>query len=446
MNRQSLKKLKLPDTSGVYSFIGGSKRGGRASTILYIGRATSLRSRVRSYFAPDITEKRGLAIAKMVEEAKVVEWEKTDSVLESLILEANLIKKFQPKYNVKEKDDKSFNYIVITKEDFPRVLLVRGRELLTTRYPPLATFGPFPRGSILRDAFKIIRKIFPFRDRCIPYSEHPFPYSNVLKNIRIGKLCFNAQIGLCPGVCNGAVEKSEYRTIIKNLSLFLGGKKKLLVRKLEREMKSAAKKKEFEHAGELKRTIFALQHIQDVALIKDRPLYQRRFLIENMRIEAYDIAHISGTAMVGAMAVVVDGEPEKSEYRKFKIKTVRGADDTASLEEVLRRRFGHPEWQYPRLVVVDGGVTQKNRAEYVLKEMEIKIPIVSVVKDERHRPRNILGLKRISQIGETQMYAGERTQMRADEKRALESEILLANSEAHRFAISYHKKIRDRIR
>ena len=125
------------------------------------------------------------------------------------------------------------------------------------------------------------------------------------------------------------------------------------------------------------------------------------------------------------MVVVLDGEPDKSEYRKFKIKTVAGADDTASLSEVLRRRFAHPEWPYPRLIVIDGGKAQKNRAQKVLKDMGLRIPVVSVVKDLRHKPREILGDKGYFQ------------------KR--EREILLANSEAHRFAITYHRTLRDKI-
>ncbi len=410
MNRQTLKKLKLPHSPGVYYFVG------RGRKILYIGRATSLKNRVGSYFTPDIAEKRGEAIAHMVREAKGVEWEATDSVLEALILEANLIKKYQPKYNVKEKDDKSFNYIIITKEDFPRVLLIRGRELsrLTLHPKPYtlaAVFGPFPRGSILRDAMKIVRKIFPFRDIC---------------TVGQGKPCFNTQIGLCPGVCMGKVNKKEYRITIQHLIMFLGGKKKALIKTLEKEMRRYAKKREFEKAENIKRTVFALKHVQDVSLLKSADARGSENADDadsaRFRIEAYDVAHISGKAMVGVMTVVLGGEPEKGEYRKFKIKTVAGADDTASLAEVLRRRFEHPEWQYPRIIVVDGGVAQKNRAERVLAEMGIKIPIVSVVKDERHRPRNILGDGVIV--------------------RKHEHEILRANAEAHRFAITYHKKVR----
>ncbi len=448
MLRQDLKKIKLRDSPGVYFFVGA--RG----EILYIGKATSLKNRVRSYFSADIGERRGPAIARMVDEAKTVRYGKTDSVLEAFILEANLIRKYQPKYNVKEKDDKSFNYIVITKEDFPRVLLMRGRELLGTPTAKMEigyALGPFPNGSLLREALKVIRKIFPFRDKCTPpkisrtscisrkmRKIHTSNHSSILENTRMVKPCFNAQIGLCPGVCCGKINKAEYGAIIRNLALFLSGKKKVLLRKLEREMKAAAKRQEFEKAADLKRTLFALNHIQDISLIKRESAFLRDFASvprgSAMRIEAYDVAHISGTAQVGVMVVIADGEPNKSAYRKFKIKTVRGADDTASLAEVLERRFGHPEWQYPRLIVVDGGKAQKNRAERVLKKLGIDIPTVSVVKDERHRPREILGL--------AQIYANRKTLMSANGKRELERSILLANAEAHRFAVSYHRRIR----
>src|SRR3989304_2857242 len=178
---------KLPDNPGVYIFRGPKR------VILYIGKATSLHTRVASYFRRDLISTRGPIIAGMIEAAKNVDFIETDSVLEALILEAQLIKKHQPPYNTKEKDNKSFNYVVITKEDFPRVMTMRGRELGELNLKPntsnlKAVFGPFPQGSVLREALKIVRKIFPFSDNCRPNQ---------------GKSCFNAQIGLCPGVCAG---------------------------------------------------------------------------------------------------------------------------------------------------------------------------------------------------------------------------------------------------
>jgi len=162
--------------------------------VLYIGKATSLRDRLRSYFAPDIAEVRSRLIANMIVAAHSIDWRQTDSVLEALILEANLIKTYKPKANTDSKDDKSWNYVVITKEDFPQVLLVRGRALQQgvtllrdSKVTPWKTFGPFPHGLQLQEALNLIRKIFPYRDsKCKPEQGRP---------------CFNRQIGLCPGVC-----------------------------------------------------------------------------------------------------------------------------------------------------------------------------------------------------------------------------------------------------
>src|SRR3989344_2496640 len=158
-----------PDTPGVYFFRG---RGGK---ILYVGKATSLKSRVRSYFSKDITETRGPLIMELLKQATSVTFEKTDSVLEALILEAHYIKKYQPPYNSIAKDDKSFNYVVLTKEAFPRILMVRGKDLADNLKPKTyklkTIFGPFPQGLALREAMKLVRKIFPFRDKCTPGQE-----------------------------------------------------------------------------------------------------------------------------------------------------------------------------------------------------------------------------------------------------------------------------------
>src|SRR3989344_2273390 len=311
---QFKKKMKrIPDGPGVYFFLGPTsprlRRASKNTNILYIGKATSLRDRVRSYFAPDLHEVRSPLIANMVARAVSLDWRQTDSVLEALLLEASLIKTYKPKANTELKDDKSFNYVVVTKEDFPRVLVVRGKDLATSHLPIGKTFGPFPHGLQLREAMKLIRKIFPFRDKCTPMAKRP---------------CFNAQIGLCPGVCSGEVTKQGYRRTIRHIVLLFEGKKKQLVVALNKEMRAAAKEEEFELAKELQRQMYALQHIQDVSLIKDEYRSPSTALgaIRSTRIEAYDIAHLRGSAAVGVMVVVEDGAAEKSQYRKFKIKSL----------------------------------------------------------------------------------------------------------------------------
>ena len=231
---------------------------------------------------------------------------------------------------------------------------------------------------------------------------------------------FNRHIGLCPGVCTGEISKAEYAKIIRRIVLLFQGKKSMLVKSLERDMLLAAKDEAFEEASRLKRQLFALNHIQDVSLIKDE--YRAPRSLGNNRIEAYDVAHLAGSAAVGVMTVVEEGMAQKSDYRKFKIKTAKAGDDPGSLKEILSRRLGHNEWPLPRLIVVDGATAQINVAEHVLKELGIGIPVVGVVKDEKHRPRELRGNK--------ELIAGK------------ERDILLANAEAHRYAIEYHRRKR----
>jgi excinuclease ABC subunit C len=417
---KTINKIKsLPDSAGVYFFLGEKKR------ILYIGKATSLKSRVGSYFNKNIDTARSNFIKQMVDLAVDIDFVETDSVLEALILEANLIKKHKPKYNIREKDDKSFNHVLITKEDFPRVLVVRGKDLADSYSVEeiRSLFGPFPNAGALKDAVRIIRKIFPFRDKCTPA---PLRFE-------IGKMaspCFNSHIGLCPGVCADRIGEKEYRKTIRNIELFFQGKKKTLTRKLKAEMRAYAKKREFEKAGDIKRTIFALEHIQDVALIKNETLMAGfESGMKPFRIEAYDISHMSGSDTVGVMVAIEKGKLKKTDYRKFRIRgQSSGAvtiDDTKNLREVLERRLKHDEWEYPNVIVVDGGRAQYKVAVQAVKEAGLNIDVLSVIKDEKHKPRDIIGHKLL--------------------RDKYKKDILLANSEAHRFAMKYHKELRGKI-
>jgi excinuclease ABC subunit C len=402
------KAAKLPEAPGVYFFLGKNKK------VLYIGKATSLRDRVRSYFSSDLSETRSPLIVDMVAKAHSIDWRETDSVLEALLLEASLVRAQKPPHNTDLKDDKSFNYVVLTKEPYPRLIVVRGKNL-ATEFPVknrAYVFGPFPHGTQLREALKLIRKIFPYREHCAPCEEQ-------LKKGKACRPCFNASIGLCPGICSGKTSKQEYRRTVRHIVLLFQGKKKQLLAALNREMRSAAKEERFEEAKELHRQLYALQHIQDISLIKEE--YRSATLATDRfnRIEAYDVAHLRGSAAVGVMVVVEEGVPDKSQYRKFRIKTAKAGDDAGALREVLSRRLGHDEWALPRLIAVDGSTAQINAARRVLAEYGMAIPVVGVVKDEKHRPRGI--------NGDRELIEGH------------ERDILLANSEAHRFAIGYHR-------
>ncbi len=418
MNRNHPSLKKLPDAPGVYFFLGPKKE------TLYIGKAASLRDRVRSYFSRDLPQMRSPLIVQMVEKASSIDWRETDSVLEALILEAALIKTYKPKHNTLAKDDKSFNHVVITKEDFPRVLVVRGKDLSdglslqANSYQLKASFGPFPHGAQLKEALKIVRKIFPFRDKCTPCSELQAKSQKLKPACRP---CFNRQIGLCPGVCTGEIGKRDYTRIVRHITLFFEGKKKKLLQELERDMKKAAREERFEEAARIRKQLFALQHIQDVSLIKS-DLQPKTYNLKSFRIEAYDAAHLQGSSAVGVMTVVENGEINKSEYRTFTLKDTKPGDDIGALKEILSRRLGHSEWQLPNLIVVDGGKTQIAAAESVLREAGVAIPVVSVVKNERHQARGMMGDKTLTTKHQ--------------------SAIILANSEAHRFAISTHRRKR----
>jgi excinuclease ABC subunit C len=407
VTKTDLQKKKLPDAPGVYFFLGPRKR------ILYIGKATSLKNRVRSYFSTDIKEKRSPLIEKMVTEATGIEYTETDSVLEALILETNLIRTHKPLYNTRSKDDKSYNHLIITNEEWPRVLVVRGKDL-TAEYHERDIkyhFGPFPSGSLFREALKIVRRLFQFYDTARPVGTEK---NKLLK----GKIDFNRQIGLYPN----EQSKEAYQKTIRHIRLFFEGKKQQIVRELEKEMMEHARAERFEEAGILKKRLFALTHIQDIALIKDDARVYRDE--KRVRIEAYDIAHLMGSDMVGVMTVVESGEPQKSEYRKFKIKSYTDANDPGALKEVLNRRLGHPEWPLPQIIVVDGGVAQKNAAEFILKQHAMVIPVVAVVKNDKHKPERLIGQARLLEIHQ--------------------HAILLANAESHRFAVAYHRDRRSK--
>ena len=405
-NKEKLYE-KLPETPGVYLMKDAKGK------LLYVGKAGNLRRRVSSYFL----RPHDARIERLVQRIAKIDHENTDSALEALILESALIKKHQPPFNIREKDDKSFLYVGITKEDFPRVLLLRGKELSGgSDIPPFrATYGPFVSSSSLKEALRIMRRIFPWNTH--------FPGETG----KMKRACFNYGIGLCPGTCIGGISKSEYMKTVRNIVLFFSGEKKKIIMELEYEMKKASKKLEFEKAERIKRQLFALQHIQDTALIHENEIGNWKLEIGNSakRVEGYDISNISGTDPVGSMVVFMDNKPMNGEYKKFIIKTVKGSNDIGMLREVLERRFSHTPkekgWAYPDLVLVDGGKGQANTAKRVLAEKHINIPVIGIAKGSKRKRNDIIGVK--------PEWVSERT---------LEQ----VRNEAHRFAITFHKKRR----
>lgn len=329
------KVKKLPLSPGVYQFIGS---GGE---ILYIGRATSLRRRTSQYFQKKLDPR----IAEMVSLAKNIKTINTDTVLEAILLEANQIKKHWPKYNVKDKDDRSFSYVVFAKGEYPKPIIVRGRELSKFPKGTAKIFGPFQNGKLIKDTLKIIRKIFPY-STCRPNS---------------GKPCFDYQIGLCPGTCVGEITPKDYQKNISSIIKIFEGKKKQLIKQLAKSDPIAAQ---------------GLKHIQDVSLITRDELSGTA---EVSRIEAYDISHFAGHEAVGAMAVFINGEPDKTHYRLFNIHAP-ASDDLRALEEMITRRLNHPEWPLPDIFVIDGGRPQVDFLKKIFTDKRIAKPFVGLSK------------------------------------------------------------------
>ncbi|MBV9349585.1 MAG: UvrB/UvrC motif-containing protein, partial [Patescibacteria group bacterium] len=233
MERSDVDFSQVPDGPGIYFFRQGSE-------ILYIGKATSLRDRVKSYFSKDLAAMRSPLVAKVIADSSHITWEETDSVLDALILEAKRIKEHKPKGNTDEKDDKSFSYVVVTKERFPRVLIAREREL-SSQFPAdkiAHLFGPFPAGGTLKAALKIIRKIFPFFDTRFPIDER-------MSEANAKTMRFNQVIGLFPK----ELDEKAYKKTIRNIVLLFEARKKTLLKTLDREMKKAAREQKFEEAG-----------------------------------------------------------------------------------------------------------------------------------------------------------------------------------------------------
>lgn len=384
----------LPDSPGVYLM--KDARG----AILYIGKAGNLRRRVSSYFE----RPRNSRIEQLVQKISKVNYEKTGTALEALILEAELIKKFQPPFNVREKDDASFLYVEITKEYFPRVLLVRGKEEARG-----LRYGPFTSASNIREAMKILRRIFP-------WSVH-----DPSKIGRFNRPCLDYELGLCPGACVGAIDRESYSRNVKNLKLIFDGKKKKVLTSLRKEMVALSGKLEFEKAEKVRRQIFGLQHIQDVAMITEEGGPQFVKGKNGFRVEGYDISNISGSSAVGSMVVFVDGRPDKDQYRKFRIRIFGKPDDTGMLKEILARRLRHREWALPDIILIDGGKGQVNAAKKTLYEVGVKLPVIGIAKGPKRKKNEFIG-KVPDNVSE--------------------KELVKVRDEAHRFAVSYHRRLR----
>ena len=406
------KNGELPSSPGVYLM------KDKSGAVIYVGKAVSLNRRVRQHFE----RPHGPHIPEMTRQVTSIDYIVKPTALEALVLEANLIKHYWPKYNVLQKDNKSFMYLGITKEEFPRPMLVRGTDLDdATAKKYKVVFGPYTSSRALKTALDLVRKAFPW-STCVPGQK---------------RACFNVHLKLCPGVCINAADKKIYQKTMRDLTRFFEGKKEIILKDYKKQMTKLAKVKRFEEAAEIRNKVYFLEHIQDVAVLKrDDEMVDRIKPGEGMavnlfgRIEGYDISNISGTSQVASMVVFENGAPAKAEYRKFRIRTVTGSNDVASIRETLIRRLKHDEWRKPDLILIDGGLPQVHAAEEVLHHLHMQIPVVGIAKGAQ-RKRNDIICSRVSvELCELcRQYVDLLAQVR---------------DEAHRFAIAYHRKLRSR--
>lgn len=404
-------KSKIPHKPGVYIYKNKSWK------IIYVGKAIDLYSRVSSYFSKSFHDSKTV---KLVSEISSVETIIVNSELEALILEANLIKKYLPLYNIKLTDDKDYLYIKITKEDFPNVMVARKADLSNAKI----YFGPFPSSSTVRSTLKKLRKIFPW-----------------CSNPKGKKACFYYHLKLCPGPCAGKIEKQEYNKIINRLSKFLDGKKEQVISDLQKEMDKLSKNLEYEKALNIKKTIEGINYLTEANNIQgylENPNFaedQNRLALISLkkdlnlaklpeRIECFDISNISGKFATGAMVVLTEGDIDKSQYRKFKIRLKVKPNDVGMLKEMVERRFKHSEWSLPDLILVDGGIAQTRAVNFQISNSKFQIPVFGLAKrmEWLYSPEGkIIKLSRSSKS------------LRLLQK---------IRDEAHRFAITYHRKLR----
>jgi excinuclease ABC subunit C len=427
MNLEEVKKLNIPKTPGSYQFYD------QAGKVLYVGKASNLRSRVFSYWQKSANH--SPAKYSMMKQIERVKWIETESEIEALLLEGNLIKRLQPQYNVDRRDDKRPLYIKIdTYAEIPSVTTTRKLDK-TGKY-----FGPYTSVAAVKETLKAVRKIWPYCTQ---------------KKIS-DKPCFYYQINRCLGICGGLVSRKEYQErVIRPIIMFLEGRKKEIIKEMTKEIRNwkleIGKTDKFSPKYEkiaiklndaefkLSNMKYVLEHTKIVSLgekyATDVVELAKVLHLPKVpeRIEGYDISNIFGSEAVGAMVVFNDGEPNKNEYRKFKIKLGQGlANDVRMLREVLERRFKNT-WSLPDLIIVDGGKAQRNTATSVLKKYGLEIPILAVSKGS--------GL-RSAKARDKIFWPGEKEALELPLASPALHVIKRVRDEAHRFAISYHRLLR----
>ena len=408
----------MPESPGVYLF--KDKKG----EVLYVGKAVNLKNRVRSYFSSlPLGPKTSLLVSRI----EKINYFKVESGFDALLLESALIKKYLPDFNSRAKDDKHPLYIRITKEKIPVVSTSRREKEKKAYY-----FGPYPSGATTRFVLKTLRRIFPYRSSlCHPQNK-----------------CFYCHLNLCPGPILEGKALDNYQRVIVQFIKLLSGKRVQLIEEMERQMREMAKNGQFEEAAALRDKILAIQYIvtqrrkpaeylQNPNLLEDEneKALTALFNILNCKvrtIEAYDVSNLSGKDASGSLVFFRDGEPDKSRYRRFRLKFEGKPNDLKMLTEMLRRRLGHKDWDLPDLILVDGGKTQTGAALDVLREFGVSIPVVGLAK----RWEEIIVPQEKSERWQILRLPRESPALKLLQR---------IRDEAHRFAKSYHLFLRRKI-
>ncbi|MFZ5424831.1 MAG: GIY-YIG nuclease family protein [Patescibacteria group bacterium] len=436
------KVKKLPKVPGVYLFKNS------AGKIIYVGKAKILRNRVKSYFQGNLLQ--GSKTKSLVDRIFDLEYIEALSELEALILEAQLIKKYKPKYNIALKDDKSYLYIVIRNEK----VIKSGREVIV---PKVLTchetdlkrkdivFGPYPHGRTAQYVVRTLRKALPYRDCSV---------SKFNKYARMDQPCLYGHIGLCSAPCTSSTSILEYKKDISRLRSILSGKSSSMLKRVEKQMQHSSLNQEYEKAAKYRDILKKFRYIRQSFRTADKYI-ENPYLVEDMinqaldslvlniphlnklpkRIECYDISNLSGKEATGSMVVAINGRLTNKEYRNFKIKLKDTPDDFAMMREVLYRRLSREvaptktrkPWGTPDLLVVDGGKGQVSIALEVAKELNVDLPIIGLAKRFEHIV--YFDGENFSEIALSKSDPGLKLLQRL-------------RDESHRFARRYHHKLR----
>ncbi len=414
---------------------------GEKNEILYVGKAKNLKKRVRSYLRYKNLNTR---IKKLVTQAQKLTFEVLSNELEAILIEAELIRLHQPKFNILLKDDKTPIYLHITTDTFPTLRKIRKKEIYKIKKNQGTILGPFPSSYKLNEVLKIVRKIFPWCNK---------RGSNKQK---LKKPCFYYHIEQCPGACIGEIDQQTYKQNIQELILFLRGKKQKISKLLKKKLQQYSDNQEYELAAKVKKQLDLIQevtskqyklkptlvlpqlnqattkHALNHLLKLIRTYIQLPKTFQFNRIEGYDVSNISGTNSAVSQVVFINGKPSKKNYRLYNIRNLNTPNDYQMMKQALIRRQKHQEWQLPNLIVIDGG---KGQLRAALKVWNFNNPIISLVKNpdrilipiiERRKPR----LKVTYQI--IKLASTHPT------LQLLQS----IRDESHRFAKKQHKKLR----